>query len=105
MRISDWSSDVCSSDLLDHLGRGAWCRIDRQRAVAQRRHEGRMAFEHRKIALGPRHGDHMDVGGPLEAGGGDEVEVKGHVLHPPPPACGRISRVAWRERGGQYGEI
>src|SRR3546814_21015772 len=27
MRISDWSSDVCSSDLLDHEGRG-FARVD-----------------------------------------------------------------------------
>src|SRR3546814_16680556 len=44
---------------------------------------------YRKIALGPRHGDHMDVGGPLEAGGGDEFELQGHVFNLPPPACGR----------------
>src|SRR3546814_13437992 len=41
MRISDWSSDVCSSDLLDSLVRCRW--IDRAQAlvgeIAQSRHE------------------------------------------------------------------
>src|SRR3546814_6951144 len=35
MRISDWSSDVCSSDLADRLERGVRCR--RQRIVGARR--------------------------------------------------------------------
>ena len=71
---------------LDRLGRGAIGGIDGQRAVAQRRHEGRVAFEHREIALAARHGDHIDVARPLEAGGGDEFELQSHVSLTIPPA-------------------
>src|SRR3546814_15296455 len=34
MRISDWSSDVCSSDLLDEAGRTIVARLDFQPVVA-----------------------------------------------------------------------
>src|SRR3546814_5539769 len=41
MRISDWSSDVCSSDLEDELlGGGApWLALAQRRAGAERKHE------------------------------------------------------------------
>src|SRR3546814_8793841 len=47
MRISDWSSDVCSSDLVDaaHVGRIGFGHL--RRAVAQRRHAGRLRADHR----------------------------------------------------------
>src|SRR3546814_4612399 len=36
MRISDWSSDVCSSDLHGHLARGRLDRIEVDQRLAQR---------------------------------------------------------------------
>src|SRR3546814_11110456 len=36
MRISDWSSDVCSSDLLDRLSLDKICRDDRRVSVAMK---------------------------------------------------------------------
>src|SRR3546814_20374345 len=52
MRISDWSSDVCSSDLLkfDQLDLGAR-QIDRRADDVEPRHRGRdRAFDHRRVA-------------------------------------------------------
>src|SRR3546814_9077853 len=34
MRISDWSSDVCSSDLDDAIGHQEDCQIERERRIA-----------------------------------------------------------------------
>src|SRR3546814_4573267 len=45
-----------------------------------------MAFEHREVALAARHGDHIDVARPFEAGGGDEFELQGHDLYPKAPS-------------------
>src|SRR3546814_1227172 len=93
MRISDWSSDVCSSDLADRRG------------------------------LHPRLRDHHRPGvrDPGDAGygpGADQTEPCGVFLtggilppvaarlaqFPRPPGVGpKIGRASWRERGCQYG--
>src|SRR3546814_7603510 len=67
-----------------------WRSVDGPRAVAERRHEGRVAFEHREIALAARYGDHIDVVRPLEAGGGDEFELQGHSIISPLPLAGGV---------------
>src|SRR3546814_17904243 len=43
MRISDWSSDVCSSDLLVKFG--DWERADEQRADGRHVHKATIAIE------------------------------------------------------------
>src|SRR3546814_3550564 len=55
MRISDWSSDVCSSDLLDQLADGAQCQADRRADGAHRlfgadRHESAAGDRKRRHA-------------------------------------------------------
>src|SRR3546814_3441041 len=75
MRISDWSSDVCSSDLLRHVLR-AGAAAPPVEAVP-----GRLL----------RH-----LGGLLE-------EVVGHVeVHGARPSAGQIGRASCRERVCQY---
>src|SRR3546814_6495378 len=60
MRISDWSSDVCSSDLIDHAGTGFHREVIAQHLgiepgieVGARQHEGAARFRH----LGAVHGE------------------------------------------------
>src|SRR3546814_10572814 len=86
LRISDWSSDVCSSDLVDHR---------RQRAVEQR-----------GVAPEPRPGGGSPLRGIEGAGGDQERDVL--VAHRPPSVLGagqggvEIGSASCRERVCQY---
>src|SRR3546814_8066471 len=81
MRISDWSSDVCSSDL-DVVGqpRNA-TRVQRRRPAGEARH--------REIEAAPE-----------EVDGADLAEIPGAeaLQHP----IDEIGRASWRERVCQY---
>src|SRR3546814_6102026 len=84
MRISDWSSDVCSSDLL--------ARLLRQRLGGRRGffHQGAVALRHLVHAAHSRV-DLLEAGGLLARGGGDlGDDVR------------EIGRASCRERGCQY---
>src|SRR3546814_3472317 len=97
MRISDWSSDVCSSDLLVELQRPV---VDAGRqaeaVLGQRRLARIVAFEH---AADLRHGDVTLVD--------DEDRVLGQVLEKRRRRLARLAagqangRASWRERGCQ----
>src|SRR3546814_17504568 len=65
LRISDWSSDVCSSDLLDRRGRGGAGQSAQCRGVARADAGGA-----RRAAEGGRHfaGGGAGAGGRIEAG-------------------------------------
>src|SRR3546814_13463648 len=54
MRISDWSSDVCSSDLLDHVLGGQRLEIQPVRGVVVGRHGLRVAVDHDGLEAGLR---------------------------------------------------
>src|SRR3546814_13785086 len=65
MRISDWSSDVCSSDLIERLAIDMVEEVDQQIGVASARAEMDVADPNRAIAA-PLADDalrHMRVGG------------------------------------------
>src|SRR3546814_19630493 len=50
LRISDWSSDVCSSDLPEHRRRGSWQRSGgAQRPFVERDVEARERSEERRV--------------------------------------------------------
>src|SRR3546814_14108480 len=85
MRISDWSSDVCSSDLV--AGQRAEFLVN---ALDQLGCRGRAAIsdrlERREVVFGPVR--MLD-------------QLPGDRRHP----AGEIGRASCRERGGQYGYI
>src|SRR3546814_7750540 len=78
MRISDWSSDVCSSDLVDlHFGNGAGNGLgDEQRGQREGKEFGRSENHHDHHAF--THGSGEDIGdGPeLEQPVGDDDDGK-----------------------------
>src|SRR3546814_14212861 len=81
MRISDWSSDVCSSDLADG--------IERHRRLAIERAASERAFVQRPVAVG----DHRDdaghgagIGGLLE--NGVNLQLHRHSVRLPFSMCG-----------------
>src|SRR3546814_17597686 len=107
MRISDWSSDVCSSDLLlaaqAHLHRAAEPDEARQEeSAAERWHDAK---------ANPAFLEHRIVGGDAEVAG--EREFASHRHRRPLDQRKRrlgaaidgaqIGRAAWREEEGQYG--
>src|SRR3546814_141353 len=74
MRISDWSSDVCSSDLLGDLLR-AEVLLDRHRIIGAALHRGIVAHDHHLAA-----GDAADPGDQPGAGHFTTVKVRGGEL-------------------------
>src|SRR3546814_13028696 len=99
MRISDWSSDVCSSDLTD-LGRSA---RPVGGSAAARLVLGRIVARHARHAIAREYGDGGGAGGRLGAepllvqrgDGAVELHALDRVLDPLPPrlvAMGRASR-------------
>src|SRR3546814_17068634 len=84
MRISDWSSDVCSSDLRQHL-----------RLNGDIERGGRLVRQQQLRPAGQRHGDHH----PLAHAAGELVRVVVQAL------ARQIGRASGRERGGKEGEI
>src|SRR3546814_10567749 len=58
MRISDWSSDVCSSDLADRQGDQGHQRPDFRHPVGHRRRGGRHPHHRRDHLRDPRHLHH-----------------------------------------------
>src|SRR3546814_11341480 len=105
MRISDWSSDVCSSDLafarLDHIGR--WRdfgeEIVPQRAIVRFVKEIAKRFRNRRTdAVGAHFEDRLDrvqlAGRELAVGFALDL----WVVHEP-----ETGRASWRERVCQYG--
>src|SRR3546814_17084289 len=95
MRISDWSSDVCSSDLIDHVA-------DVEVAVADMADDHALQSRGVEIglaltdALGEAGERDADVGRhPLTAGSGGAGGVVGVVQGLPTPAAGlRAGRTA-----------
>src|SRR3546814_2279148 len=79
MRISDWSSDVCSSDLNDRGCRARVVRDVRELARAQERH-GRDGDDAEFLAREPREDElravrqaHQQAVSPVDAGGAQAV--------------------------------
>jgi hypothetical protein len=64
----------------DRLGRGGAGLVDFEIAVADRRHQRGMPFEHAEIALGAGDDDHVHVLGADELFGRDEFEVQHFFL-------------------------
>ncbi|PAV68128.1 hypothetical protein WR25_22446 [Diploscapter pachys] len=62
----------------DGFGLAAFGAVDRERAVADGGHQGRMALQHAEVAFGAGHDDHVHVLGADELFGRDEFEVQ-HV--------------------------
>src|SRR3546814_13854380 len=96
MRISDWSSDVCSSDLLvawplPHIADVDLHRHLAARADARRRQAGRP-----KLETGVAE---------AEAGGEKRRNILEHIAAPGRRLAVEIGRAAWRGRGGQDGEV
>src|SRR3546814_13330804 len=90
MRISDWSSDVCSSDLKaavdeDALRRRSIGLENRDCARADRGHERRMARQNAEIALGAGHHHHMHVFRTQQLFGSDQfkTQLSHHCLASP----------------------
>src|SRR3546814_2348821 len=85
MRISDWSSDVCSSDLLlDGLTKGQWWQVALQNEKAMAEVEAlKKQFDEGKDRLEARFADKVDK---LQRG--DEL----------PPGVMKIGRASCRER-------
>src|SRR3546814_17966249 len=92
MRISDWSSDVCSSDLLADHGDG----------LAGADVEGDVVDHRLPLAgdaeRGGEVGDAQDRRGARHGGGGGGA-------HDSPLSFGEIGRASWREKVGKYVEI
>src|SRR3546814_18833571 len=92
MRISDWSSDVCSSDLFAHRAHATGSRADRRADVTD--------FRQRRI----QHTPGKLVVKPL---GDAEHTAPGVVFTGRAGATGAvpIGRASWRGRWGQYAYI
>src|SRR3546814_16129991 len=81
MRISDWSSDVCSSDLLDHRDIGPQRaeearELDADRAGADDQQALRQRVRHHRLLVGP-----------------DQLAVRLHALQRARPRAGREADV------------
>src|SRR3546814_6810125 len=64
MRISDWSSDVCSSDLHPDFPKGFWATGLHQRdgrCALHRQHETGMRFPHKHLPLSESQRDRKSV--------------------------------------------
>src|SRR3546814_17279491 len=112
MRISDWSSDVCSSDLLGIAKAGALAPLDRGSSWPVRRYYERTAAWKRDVS----------VDGYLDRHRGNEQQTlmagllarlanclyldsfltAGWILFFPPVIRRKIGRASCRERGCQY---
>src|SRR3546814_4424370 len=79
MRISDWSSDVCSSDLMARIALVARCGVD---GVG-----------------GPRNLHQTDLRGAVDEAGGDGLAPR---VDGPDPGRHEIGRASCRERVCQY---
>src|SRR3546814_21133316 len=94
MRISDWSSDVCSSDLLNHETGRWWTRHEHQRQGLYRGDLRASHAQRRRQVAGAT---------PRRSGGG-----RGEGRRTDRRLCRRLlqsGRESDREREGQYGEI
>src|SRR3546814_17721710 len=101
MRISDWSSDVCSSDLLIAADKAAPYLMRRTEDVARETFAFGIASDvrpapavGRRISRAATHAEHI--------GAGSEQEKGGHAEDRDRPAAhlapGQIGRASWRER-------
>src|SRR3546814_17812102 len=101
MRISDWSSDVCSSDLLARRRDGCGVlRLQRQREIRRvRRHHlaDRHAAQDREV---PRLAESLLRQRHLRRVARPETAVQTSLLHA--RQVGQIGRASWRERVCQY---
>src|SRR3546814_11066305 len=91
MRISDWSSDVCSSDLLPGGHKGPLRERWRRRAPAEG--EAAMTMERLDAAPWP------DEGVPLEVAKGTLVVLHGKLPHGSGPNRSSVSRSEERRVG------
>src|SRR3546814_12367974 len=89
MRISDWSSDVCSSDLERHL-------VDHRAAAVPRRH--------RLEDVAPRPED-ADAGRPVKLVTGEDVEVAADGGDIDRHARHRLAAVEQKLRANAMGQI
>src|SRR3546814_8060425 len=94
MRISDWSSDVCSSDLLHHRGRALAVRC----ADAVR--PGITAADHHHMLA--RSADRAERRGAGFIIAGDALVLLGEEIHREMDARKQIGRASCRERVCQY---
>src|SRR3546814_3178387 len=101
MRISDWSSDVCSSDLMGVHGREldtwvAFAEMGRAKSLAEFREKGvdRLGWN-----LGACYGGEDGTIAYFEAGA---LPKKAAGVDPRLPTPGKIGRAACRERACQY---
>src|SRR3546814_18155512 len=112
MRISDWSSDVCSSDLIDLRGGEHKVAGNRRLATAGRLQvdcDGR-SHRHRQLhaavarCLGTRDAERIDAATDLALVAHDAVERGGVEVSPlrRGRAGGRLGRAPWRERVCPY---
>src|SRR3546814_12010423 len=112
MRISDWSSDVCSSDLsngdgtLFWLGRGdatAWCRRCRSVHLWLHRRQSRTLAASRTA---PRcRGDpaRPELSKRLADRGGVRIRIGGSAWLPSGRKYSEMGRAVWRGREGHEG--
>src|SRR3546814_12018672 len=116
MRISDWSSDVCSSDLVEQRGNGRACRVDDRHRdrIAFDRIDGQPNAERSEQARRPASqrddiaiaGDRSIVGLDADNGlaGPDEAFDAASEKKIDTARGGQaIGRAAWRERGWPFG--
>src|SRR3546814_3879835 len=73
MRISDWSSDVCSSDLVREVAVVGLAAFDRVRDVEERRQELERLQSGKRVGAAPVGKRHRRVGG--KEGGRDGVDT------------------------------
>src|SRR3546814_15144779 len=100
MRISDWSADVCSSDLWLGLGHDEGpfyqtLRVERYREVATQLVKAGKAY----YAYETR--DELDAMRAQAMGAGRKPRYNGYYREPHGP---QIRRPSWRGKGLQYGE-
>src|SRR3546814_15640828 len=88
MRISDWSSDVCSSDLAGPPGR-------EENIGAEEKDCGPVDLRHRKGLQG------FPQAAALNDGGGQGQELNDHQRNQHFPDRSKIGRASCRERVGQ----
>src|SRR3546814_10119979 len=105
MRISDWSSDVCSSDLQDRLDELAQTNRALQRALVRQKRKSSdlqdklnlLESEKRDLELKLSEGKSLTTAlRECAAGSGDAT-----VLFLRPPSAGEIGRASCRESGWQ----